>query len=61
MTAYTNTRAHGLRVYTDLPSALRDGYHVYDRTPAGYLIRKRTPTGYGFALVVLRRPHLGIE
>lgn len=54
MTAYTNTRAHGLRVYTDLPSALRDGYHVYDRTPAGYLIRKRTPTGYGFALVVLR-------
>ena len=40
----------GIIVYTSLRAALKDGYEIYDRTTAGYLIRIRTPHGWALAL-----------
>jgi hypothetical protein len=41
----------GLTVFPTLTQALRAGYHVYDRTPAGYIVRTRTAEGWMLALV----------
>ena len=41
---------HGIVVYDSLAAALRDGYHIYDRTADGYLIRIRTAAGWALAL-----------
>ena len=35
-------------------AALRAGYHVYDRTDIGYLVRTRTSNGWAIAAVRLR-------
>ncbi len=44
----------GLHVFPDLESAIAAGYHIYDRTVDGYLMRTRTALGWALALVVLR-------
>jgi hypothetical protein len=41
---------NGIVVYESLAAALRDGYHIYDRTADGYLIRIRTAAGWALAL-----------
>ena len=41
----------GLTIFTNLTDALNAGYHVYDRTPKGYLMRTRTTAGWALALV----------
>ena len=41
----------GLTVFEKLTDALNAGYHVYDRTPKGYLMRTRTTAGWALALV----------
>lgn len=46
----------GIVTFATLAEALRWGFHVYDRSPEGYLVRKRTPAGMAFALVVLKQP-----
>jgi hypothetical protein len=37
--------------FPSLIAALRAGYHVYDRTEKGYLVRSRTANGWSIALV----------
>jgi hypothetical protein len=39
----------GLLIFKSLTEALRAGFHVYDRTSDGYLMRTRTPKGWAFA------------
>ena len=40
--------------FPTLTAALRAGYHVYDRTQDGYLVRTRTATGWAIASVRVR-------
>lgn len=40
--------------FATLTAALRAGYHVYDRTEIGYLVRTRTSNGWAIAAVRLR-------
>jgi hypothetical protein len=44
----------GILTFRTLADALRAGYHVYDRTSDGYLVRTKTPQGWAMALVPLR-------
>ena len=44
----------GITVFKTLAEALRAGFHVYDRTENGYIVRVRTSMGYQMALVKLR-------
>lgn len=44
----------GLVVFHSLADAFRDGFHVYDRTSGGYLVRAKTARGWALALVELR-------
>jgi hypothetical protein len=44
----------GLLVFDSLSAALRAGYHVYDRSDRGYVVRTRTDAGYAMALVHCR-------
>jgi hypothetical protein len=44
----------GVLVFKTLADALRAGYHVYDRTEQGYLVRTRTAAGWAMALVSCR-------
>jgi hypothetical protein len=39
-----------LRRFSSLAQALRAGFHVYDRTDGGYLMRTRTANGWEFAI-----------
>jgi len=39
----------GLLIFKSLAEAIRAGFHVYDRTSDGYLVRARTATGWAFA------------
>ena len=41
----------GLTVFPNLPEALNAGFHVYDRTPNGYVVRRRSVAGWTLALV----------
>lgn len=41
----------GLTIFPSLMEALNAGYHVYDRTARGYLMRTRTAAGWALALV----------
>ncbi|MGP6158799.1 MAG: hypothetical protein ACLPYS_15055 [Vulcanimicrobiaceae bacterium] len=41
---------NGIVAYDSLAAALRDGYHIFDRTSDGYLIRIRTANGWALAL-----------
>ncbi len=43
----------GIVVFATLLEAIRAGYHLYDRTSTGYLVRIRTLRGWAFALVLL--------
>jgi hypothetical protein len=44
----------GILVFKTIADALRAGYHVYDRTDHGYLVRTRTPGGWALAIVNCR-------
>lgn len=44
----------GVMVFKTLADALRAGYHVYDRTEHGYLVRTRTTAGWAMAIVSCR-------
>jgi hypothetical protein len=44
----------GLLVFKSLAEAIRAGFHVYDRTGDGYLVRARTANGWAFALAKSR-------
>lgn len=44
----------GLAVYHSMASALAAGYHVWDKTADGYLLRIRLAQGFAFALLVLK-------
>jgi hypothetical protein len=44
----------GLLVFASLGEALRAGFHVYDRTFDGYLVRTRTSTGWALAFAKAR-------
>lgn len=41
----------GLTTFPTLSAAINAGYHVYDRTPKGYLMRTRTSGGWALAIV----------
>jgi hypothetical protein len=41
----------GVVVFKTLSEALRAGYHVYERTERGYLVRTRTSAGWAMAMV----------
>lgn len=45
----------GLTIFPTLSAAINAGYHVYDRTPHGYLMRTRTQAGWALALVEPKR------
>ena len=45
----------GILTFPTLKEALNAGFHVYDRTEDGYLVRTRTAGGFAMALVVVRR------
>lgn len=49
----------GLLVFDSLSAALRAGYHVYDRSDCGYIVRTRTDAGFALALVRCRIDALG--
>jgi hypothetical protein len=44
----------GVLVFKTLLEALNAGYHVYDRTEHGYLVRTRTAAGWALAIVSAR-------
>jgi hypothetical protein len=44
----------GLLVFKSLAEAIRAGFHVYDRTCDGYLMRTRTANGWVLALAKAR-------
>jgi hypothetical protein len=48
------TEMPGIQVFKTLADALRAGYHVYDRTEHGYLVRTRTASGWAMAVVTCR-------
>ena len=43
-------------VFTDLATALKSGFMVYDRTSTGYLVRKQVNGLWQMALVELCKP-----
>jgi hypothetical protein len=43
----------GIVVFKTLTDALRAGYHVYDRSDHGYLVRTRTADGTHWALAIV--------
>ena len=48
----------GLTVFTSLNAALRAGYHIYDRSATGYVVRIRTSRGFALAIVDLKNSSL---
>ena len=44
----------GLVIFKSLAEAIRAGFHVYDRTVDGYLMRTRTVSGWVLALAKAR-------
>jgi hypothetical protein len=44
----------GLLIFKTLSEAIRAGFHVYDRTSEGYLVRTRTVNGWAYALAKSR-------
>lgn len=46
---------YGIRVFSSMQEALREGYHVYERRQDGYLVRMRVQESgvWGFAFVHL--------
>jgi hypothetical protein len=51
----------GILEFKTLADALRAGFHVYDRTEQGYLVRTRTARGWAMALVRGHGDPNGIE
>jgi hypothetical protein len=49
------TYGQGLMTFSSLEQALRFGFHVYDRTESGYLVRTKTAAGWVLAIVDLKR------
>lgn len=47
----------GVVVFRSLREALNAGYHVYDRTEGGILVRTRTQHGWAMAMVVCSTGH----
>jgi hypothetical protein len=54
MVAGEENEMPGIMVFKTLADALRAGYHVYDRTDHGYLVRTRTASGWAMAIVTCR-------
>lgn len=50
----------GVVVFRSLSEALRAGYHVYERTTAGYLVRTRTKNGWAMAIVICSAKNSGV-
>jgi hypothetical protein len=46
----------GILVFSSVNEALRAGFHVYDRTDYGYLVRSRTARGWALAIVDVVSP-----
>lgn len=42
---------HGLLIFSDLATAIKAGYQVYQVIPEGYLVRTRTSSGWALAVV----------
>lgn len=40
-------------IFRSVTDALQAGYHIYDRTRTGYLVRIKTERGWALALVEL--------
>lgn len=51
VTAKEVTTMKGLTTFPTLDAAINAGYHVYDRTARGYVVRTRTFAGWALALV----------
>lgn len=51
VTATEVTTMKGLTTFPTLDAAINAGYHVYDRTQRGYVVRTRTLAGWALALV----------
>ena len=49
----------GIMSFSSLSAALRAGFHIYDRTSDGYLVRTRTTDGWALAVVKVSNPPLG--
>lgn len=43
----------GIQTFKTLKEAIAAGFHVYDKTSFGYLVRTRTAAGYALAIVDL--------
>lgn len=41
----------GLLVFKSLADAVRAGFHVYEKTAQGYIVRTRTQAGWALAVV----------
>lgn len=48
---YGPTSSKGIVVFPTLAEAVRYGFHEYERTDDGYVVRTRTSAGWAFALV----------
>jgi hypothetical protein len=44
----------GIQVFKTVADAILAGFHVYDRTEYGFLVRIRLSSGWGLAIVDLR-------
>ena len=45
----------GIVVFQSLTEAIRQGYHIADRTENGYVVRIQASAGWAMAVVDLRR------
>jgi hypothetical protein len=55
----TNSRTKtmaGITIFSSVSEALRAGFHIYDRTNSGYLVRTRTARGWALAVVNVVNP-----
>jgi len=50
-----------MKVFQTLAEALRQYYHVYERTSFGYRVRIKTARGFAFALVDIKPPMTEFE
>jgi hypothetical protein len=43
----------GIQVFKTLADAIKAGFHVYDKTEHGYLVRTHTSQGWAFAIALV--------
>ena len=44
----------GIQVFDSLHEAIEAGFHIFDKTPEGYLMRIHLPSGFAFAYVIVK-------